>query len=256
MTETKQAMGISFTELLDADSHPVSEILRAESNMAPGNTKVPAAVYYSQAWHDLEVEKLWSRVWQLVCLEEEIAEVGDYHVYDIAHLSFLLVRTAPDEIKAYRNACLHRGRKLRETHGKGAINLRCAFHGWCWNNDGSLKEIPCEWDFPDIDTADYDLPEAMVDTWQGFVFINPDPEAAPLADFLIGLDTHFEQLPFTDRYKAAHVAKIMPMNWKVCHEAFMESYHVVATHPTLMEQLGDANSRYDVWHNHSRAISP
>jgi nitrite reductase/ring-hydroxylating ferredoxin subunit len=83
----------------------------------------------------------------------------------------LLVRTAPDEIKAYRNACLHRGRKLRETHGRGAINLRCAFHGWCWNNDGSLKEIPCEWDFPDIDTADYDLPEAKVDTWQGFVYL-------------------------------------------------------------------------------------
>lgn len=256
MTEIKEPLGISFTELLDVDSHPVSEILREESNMAPGNTKVPAAVYHAQAWHDLEVEKLWSRVWQLACLEEEIAEVGDYHVYDIAELSFLIVRTAPDEIKAYRNACLHRGRKLRETHGKGAINLRCAFHGWCWNNDGSLKEIPCEWDFPDIDTADYDLPEAIVDTWQGFVFINPDPHAESLSDFLVGLDTHFEQLPFTDRYKAAHVSKIMPMNWKVCQEAFMESYHVIATHPTLIENLGDANSRYDVWHNHSRAISP
>ena len=125
MTEIKEPLGITFTELLEADSHPVSEILREESNLPPGNTKVPAAVYHSQAWHDLEVEKLWSRVWQLVCLEEEIAEVGDYHVYDIAHLSFLVVRTAPDEIKAYRNSCLHRGRKLRETHGKGAVNLRC-----------------------------------------------------------------------------------------------------------------------------------
>ena len=256
MTETTERTGISFAELLEADSHPVSDILRDESNLPPGNTKVPAAVYFSQAWHDLEVEKLWSRVWQLVCLEEEIPNVGDYHVYDIAHLSFLLVRTAPDEIKAYHNACLHRGRKLRETHGKGALNLRCAFHGWCWNNDGSLKEIPCEWDFPDIDTADYDLPEAKVDTWQGFVFINPNLDAEPLADFLVGLDVHFEQLPFTERYKAAHVAKIMPMNWKVCQEAFMESYHVVATHPTLMENLGDANSKYDVWHNHSRAMSP
>ena len=82
MTETKEPLGVPFRELLDADTHPVSDILRDESNMAPGNTKVPAAVYLSKAWHDLEVEKLWNRVWQLVCLEEEIAGVGDYHVYD------------------------------------------------------------------------------------------------------------------------------------------------------------------------------
>jgi len=256
MTETTIAKGITFAELLDQDTHPVSEVLRRESNMAPGNTRVPAAVYHEQAWHDLEVERLWSRVWQYACMEQEIAEVGDYHVYDIAHLSFLIVRTAPNEIKAFRNACLHRGRQLRESHGKGAKNLRCAFHGWCWETDGSLREIPCEWDFPDVDTADYSLPEAQVGTWQGFVFINPDLDAEPLATFLDGIDEHFEQLPFTERYKAAHVAKIMPVNWKACQEAFMEAYHVVATHPTLMENLGDANTRYDVYGNFSRAISP
>jgi phenylpropionate dioxygenase-like ring-hydroxylating dioxygenase large terminal subunit len=256
ITGTNRSGGISFAELLELDSHPVSDAMRIESPAPPGNTKVPAHVYYSKAWHDLEVEKLWKRVWQLACLEEEIPEVGDYHVYEIASLSFLIVRTAPDEIKAYRNACLHRGRKLRECSGKGAHNLRCAFHGWAWNLDGSLKEIPCEWDFPDVEPAEYGLAEALVDTWQGFVFINPDRDAGPLAEFLEGLDEHFTHLPFTKRYKAAHVRKIMPMNWKVCQEAFMEAYHTVATHPTLMENLGDANSRYDVYKNFSRAISP
>lgn len=256
VTGTDRSAGVSFRTLLDHDTHPVSDVLRVESPMPAGNTRVPASVYTSQAWHDLEVEKLWSRVWQLACLEEEIADVGDYHVYEIADLSFLVVRTAPDEIKAYRNACLHRGRKLRETHGKGAKNLRCAFHGWCWNNDGSLKEIPCEWDFPDVEFEDYGLPEAKVDTWQGFVFINPDRDALPLDEFLGDLGDHFTHLPFDKRYKAAHVAKIMPVNWKACQEAFMEAYHTVATHPTLMENLGDANSAYDVYRNYSRAISP
>jgi len=256
MTEVMEKLGVSYAELLDKDSHPVSDVLRRESTMAPGNTRVPASVYYSQVWHDLEVEKLWSRVWQLACLEEEIPNVGDYHVYDIASLSFLIVRTGPNEIKAYRNACLHRGRKLRTCSGQSARNIRCAFHGWAWNLDGSLKEIPCQWDFPDVEPDDYGLPEARVDTWQGFVFINPDRDAAPLAEFLSGIDEHFTHLPFTRRYKAAHVRKLMPMNWKVCQEAFMEAYHTVATHPTLMESLGDANSRYDVYGNFSRAISP
>lgn len=256
LTGTDRSAGITFDELLDLDSHPVSDVLRAESVLPAGNTRVPASVYYSQQWHDLEVEKLWSRVWQLACLEEEIPNVGDYHVYDIATLSFLVIRTAPDEIKAYRNACLHRGRKLREHSGYGSKNLRCAFHGWCWNNDGSLKEIPCQWDFPDVEPDDYSLPEAKVGTWQGFVFINPDRDAEPLEDFLGDLGDHFTHLPFDKRYKSAHVSKIMPINWKVCQEAFMEAYHTVATHPTLMEDIGDANSRYDVYRNYSRAISP
>ncbi len=256
LTGTDRSAGISFTELLDLDSHPVSDLLREESPLPPGNTRVPAHVYHSRAWHDLEVEKLWSRVWQLACLEEEIPNVGDTHVYEIAHLSFLIVRSAPDEIKAYRNACLHRGRMLREAPTRGERNIRCPFHGWSWNLDGSLKEIPCQWDFPDVEPSEYGLPEARVGTWQGFVFVNPDRDCGPLSDFLGDLGDHFTALPFERRYKAAHVAKIMPVNWKACQEAFMESYHVVATHPTLIENIGDANTRYDVYGNYSRAISP
>lgn len=255
LTGTDRSAGISYDELFDADTHPVSEVLRREGRLPVGNTRVPAGVYHQQAFHDLEVDRLWSKVWQLACLEAEIPEIGDYHVYDIAHLSFLIVRTGAEEIKAYRNACLHRGRKLRETGGRGAKNLRCAFHGWCWELGGQVKEIPCEWDFPDLDVADYGLPEASVDTWHGFVFLNPDREAAPLADHLGDLADHFTVAPFTSRFKAAHVRKLMPMNWKTCQEAFMESYHVVATHPTLMENLGDANSRYDAYGSYSRAMS-
>lgn len=260
ITGTNRSAGVSQTELLDQDTHPVAPALREESRegLAEGNTRVPAWYYTSREFHDLEVEKLWSRVWQLACLEEEIPNVGDYHVYEIADRSFLIVRTAEGAggIKAFRNACLHRGRLLRETHGKEARNLRCAFHGWAWNLDGSMKEVPCEWDFPSLRKEDYSLPEAKVDTWDGFVFINPDRDAAPLADYLEGLDVHFEKYPFARKVKVAHVEKIMRCNWKACQEAFMEAYHVVATHPTLMESLGDANTRYDTWGNFSRAISP
>jgi phenylpropionate dioxygenase-like ring-hydroxylating dioxygenase large terminal subunit len=258
LTGTDRSAGIAYSELLKQDTHPVSDALRAVSPMATGNTIVPASVYYSKEFHDLEVEKLWSRVWQHACHEDDIPDVGDYHVYDIAHLSFLIVRTGtgPDDIKAYRNACLHRGRMLRESNGRGAKNLRCAFHGWCWNLDGSMKEIPCEWDFPDIDKKDFNLPEAKVGRWGGIVFINPDRDAEPLEDHLKGLEAHFEPLAMEKKFKAVHVAKVIRCNWKVCQEAFMEAYHVIATHATLLETLGDANTAYDVFGNFSRAISP
>ena len=256
VTGTDRSAGISYAELLDQDTHPVSDVFRAQSPMPPGPTKVPAWYYHSQAVHELEVERLWGRTWQMACLEAEIPGVGDYHVYEVADLSFLLVRTGPDEIKCYRNACLHRGRRLRDKPGKGAKSLRCPFHGWNWNLDGSLKEIPCQWDFPSVEADEYSLPEATVGVWQGFVFINPDRDAEPLEDFLEGLTDHFAALPFDRKYKAVHVAKVLRCNWKACQEAFMEAYHVVATHPTLMLDLGDANSRYDVYKNFSRAVSP
>ncbi len=130
LTGTNRSAGVRYQELLDADSHPVREILRVESPMEPGPTRVPVERYFSKEFHELEVEKVWKRVWQMACHEDDIPDVGDYHVYDIAHLSFLVVRSAPDEFKAYHNACLHRGRLLREKDGKWAGELRCAFHGW------------------------------------------------------------------------------------------------------------------------------
>jgi phenylpropionate dioxygenase-like ring-hydroxylating dioxygenase large terminal subunit len=255
-TGTDRSAGIRYAELLDADSHPVPDILRADSPMAPGPTLVPVERYFSREFHDLEVEKLWKRVWQMACHEDDIPDVGDYHVYDIANLSFLLVRSDPDRIKAFYNACLHRGRLLREGSGKWAREFRCAFHGWTWNLDGSLKEVPCQWDFPSLDPARACLPEVKVARWGGFVFINPDPDAQPLADYLGDLSDHFALLPYEQRYKQAHVAKVLRCNWKVAQEAFSEAYHVVATHPTILGDIGDANSKYDVFGNYSRAISP
>ena len=258
VTGTNRSNGISYTELLGLDSRPVPTFLSEESPMLPGPSEIPAWVYYSRTFHDLEVEKLWSRVWQLACHEDELQDVGDHVVYDIAHLSFLLVRTGtdPDDLRAYRNSCLHRGRKLREANGKCFPNLRCSFHGWCWNLDGSIKEIPSQWDFPHLDTQNLNLPEARLERYGGFVFINPDPSSEPLSDYLGDFPNHQTTLPLHRRYKAVHVAKVIECNWKVCQEAFMESYHVIATHPTLLESIGDANSRYDVYGNFSRAISP
>ncbi|MDG2112427.1 MAG: aromatic ring-hydroxylating dioxygenase subunit alpha, partial [Actinomycetota bacterium] len=245
-------------EYLDADSHPVRDILRVDSPMAPGPTLVPVERYRSREFHDLEVEKVWRRAWQMACHEDDISDVGDHIVYDVDDLSFLLVRSAPDEIQAYWNACLHRGKLLRAHEGKWATDLRCSFHGWCWNLDGTAKEIPCQWDFPyeEAKLENLSLPEVRVGRWHGFVFINPDDGAEPLEEFLGDLDEHYTLLPYERRFKSAHVAKVLRCNWKVAQEAFSEAYHVVATHPQILEGLADANTKYDVFGNYSRAISP
>lgn len=126
-------------------------------------------------------KRLWKRVWQMACREEDIPNAGDNIVYDIAGMSFIVVRTAPGSFKAFYNACLHRGRMLREAGSLRAAEFRCPFHGFAWNIDGTLKHVPCEWDFPRLRREEWCLPEAKVGTWGGFVFINPDSNAEPLA---------------------------------------------------------------------------
>ena len=251
---TARSKGVDYQELLDTDTVEVPVQLRWRSPISAGPTSVSVERYTSADYHRLEVERLWRRVWQMACREEDIPEVGDHLTYDIAGVSIIVVRSEPNTIRAYHNVCLHRGRLLKEKPGRD-VELRCSFHGFAWNLDGSLKHVPCKWDFPQVDD-EWKLRDVQVGSWGGFVFINLDPNAAPLADHLGELTSHFERWPLERRYKQAHVAKVLRCNWKVAQEAFMEACHVVATHPQLLAGLGDANSQYDAWDTFSRAITP
>jgi len=247
----------AFAQLLDADTHKenITDALRRNNPMGPGPAFIPVARYTDRKYHELEKERLWRKSWQVAAHEDDFPNVGDVVPYDITTMSFLVVRVAEDEYKAYYNACLHRGRKLRENRASGLDELRCPFHGWSWNIDGSLKQVPCAHDYTGLDREEESLPEVKLGRWGRFIFINPDPDCAPLEDHLGDLATQFEVLPYERRFKQAHVAKVVRANWKVVQEAFMESYHVLMTHPQIL--TGGANdlcTKYDVFGNYSRAI--
>lgn len=248
--------GVTFQDLLDADTHPVPDVLRLQSPRYLGSDDVPIERYISREWHRREVDQLWSRVWQFACRSEHIPQPGDYIVYDIAELSYVVVRQLDQSIKAYPNACLHRGRQLKEYDGH-CSELRCPFHGFAWRLDGQLADVPAAWDFPHVDQRpdDFNLPECSVGTWAGFVFINPDPNAAPLEEHLGEIVEQFEVWDLENRFVEAHVSRIINANWKIAQEAFCEAYHVNATHPQILSYLGDVNSQVDVWDHCARVIT-
>ncbi|TVQ47483.1 MAG: aromatic ring-hydroxylating dioxygenase subunit alpha [Gammaproteobacteria bacterium] len=246
--------GVAYQGLLDRDTREVPEVLREVHCPELGSADIPAELFTSQAVHDLEMDRMWRRVWQMACREEEIPEVGDHVVYEIGHLSFIVVRTDAG-YRAFYNSCLHRGRQLRDEDGS-VSEFRCPFHGFTWNLDGTLKEIPCRWDFPHLNEDNTRLPEVRVDTWGGFVFINLDEQAPPLHEYLGILPQHFERWPLEQTWKAVHVQKIVRANWKVVMEAFIESWHSVETHPQILPYTADSNSQYDWWgDNISRTIT-
>jgi phenylpropionate dioxygenase-like ring-hydroxylating dioxygenase large terminal subunit len=244
-----------YSLVLD-DPHPPPDSLREHFGYEPRSTQIPVSRYTSREWHELERKHLWRKVWQMACREENIPDVGSYVVYDIAGDSYIVVRSR-DGIKAYVNACLHRGRALKDYDGR-CSEFRCSFHGFTWRLDGSLRYTPAPAEFPDIEANrdDWRLPEAQVGLWGGFVFINPDPDAEPFESFIGGLPDHFARWDFEHRYLQAHVAKKIRANWKVAQEAFDEGLHLGATHPQSAPYVGDANAAVDVYGNWARQISP
>jgi len=241
--------GPSYQDVLDRDAVPAPAVLRETASAPLGDADLPIDAYLSPDAHRLEVERLWRRVWQIAGRVEDVAHPGDSFVYDIADDSLIVLRTKTGALRAYHNACLHRGTRLRDG-AERLERIRCPFHGFTWSLEGELAEVPCRWDFPQIEDARFRLPEARVDTWGGFVFVNLDPDCAPLADHLEDLPRHFARWPLDERQVAARVERRVACNWKVAVEAFIETYHILGVHPANLPFFGDANSQYDVWPQH------
>jgi phenylpropionate dioxygenase-like ring-hydroxylating dioxygenase large terminal subunit len=246
----------SYQDLLDTETVAVPDALRSDTAPYLGSDNLPTERWTSREFFDLEVEKMWSKTWQMACRESQLANPGDYFVYDIVNNSVLIVRTESGELKAYHNSCLHRGRVLKRGAGGDAKELRCPYHGFTWSLSGDFVEAPCQWDFPHVNEAEFGLPEVRLDTWGGWVFINLDDEAPALEEYMGILPEHFKRWPPENRYIKMHVQKVINANWKAVVEAFIESYHAVATHPQIMTFQGIDNSQYDVWgDNISRTIT-
>ena len=249
-----RAPGPTLREHLLADGLGVARPLLEESYEFLGDEDIPYSSYTSPQRLRAEFERLWPRVWQWACREEHIPEPGDYYVYDIGDLSAIVIRTPDGTVRAYRNACLHRGTQLKPPGSCGySPELRCPFHGWTWSLDGQLVDLPQAWDFPHVDPGTYQLPEVRVGLWGGFVFVNFDPSAEPLEDYLGVLPDHFAEWRLEDRYVETHIRKRLPANWKASVEAFIEAYHVRETHaggrpgtepPTQYDVFGDNVSRF------------
>jgi phenylpropionate dioxygenase-like ring-hydroxylating dioxygenase large terminal subunit len=250
---------IEVAKVLRADPvAPVATTLLERSEAPLGTQPIPAARYFSREFAALERNHLWPRVWQYACWSYDIANPGDIHVYRIQKRSVLIVRQRDGSLKAFHNACLHRGRELCETNAN-QTELRCPYHFFTWKLDGELKWVPSKWDFPQIEQTLNRLPEIRVETWNGFVFVNFDADAMPLTQYLGKMVNQWKQWDFSNRYKGVHVRKRINCNWKAGMDAFIESFHAFASHPQVATTAADDCTQVDVWDDEphfSRMITP
>jgi len=244
--------GPSYRDLVLRDETGVPAQMLESEYRYRGSEPIGYHRYTSKEFAELEFEKVFMRAWQWACREEHIPNEGDYHVYDVGQRSIILVRDPQGKIRAFNNFCLHRGTQLKPSGDQGNANrFTCPYHGWAWSTTGKIASLPCRWDFPHLSDDDLEMPEIQVDTWGGFVFVNFDPTAGPLRDYLGVLPDHFQGAwDLSKRYVELHIKKRLPCNWKAGMAAFLEAYHVYKTHPQGLRATGDANAQYDVFGKH------
>ena len=199
--------------------------------------------YISRDFLQREKERLWPRVWQIACREEEILSPGDFVTYEIADELIIVARTNSGQIVAYHNVCPHRGRRLAKGCGR-ASQFRCGYHGWTFDLEGKnvLVQDRHDWD-GGLDCEQIDLEHVRVDTWAGFVFIDMREQGESLHEYLETVPDYLGPYEYERMRYRWYLTMHLPCNWKVALEAFMENYHVAATHPQLLSFTGDDYSQ-------------
>ena len=236
--------------------------------MLKSPSTIPAARYTEKGWHDLECEGLWPRVWQIACTVDCVPEAGDHWVYEIASHSILIVRGADLEIRAFQNACPHRGNMLCTEHGQGLDQIRCAYHHWCFDLEGRLISMSPQGEaatrpppssparMRDPVEGTVALTPVRVDTWEGFVFVNLDPECEPLEDYLEELPEELAWVGMADYSCDRFMTVPLDCNWKTCVDAFIETYHLHAVHPQMLAIADDVHTPITLYDKHTKFVQP
>ena len=195
------------------------------TDLGEGTWREPVEHYRSEARFALERTRVLRRYPTGFCPSAALPTPGSYVAHDAAGTPLVAIRGNDGRVRAFRNACRHRGTQLADGSGCEKA-LVCRYHGWTYNLDGSLRHVPHEHGFPGLDKHKRGLvPVETVET-QGIVFVTQDGPVSP--------ETQLGELPplIAPSYRVVGSTEIdTPANWKIVVESFLEGYHIRSTHP-------------------------
>jgi carnitine monooxygenase subunit len=187
---------------------------------------------------------IFGRTWQYAGRVEQVQGPGSFLATEAGDIPVVVTRDEQGELRAFLNVCRHRGAVLTEGCGRRST-IQCHYHAWTYGLDGTLRAAPRSEREPGFDAADWSLRPASVGTWGPFLFVNPDPEAVPLAEQLgelpaiLARDIDVDALAFHSRVHFGSQA-----NWKVVVENFLECYHCPTAHPGFSAEVETHPDRY------------
>ena len=201
---------------------------------------IPVQRFTSDEFWELEQKYLWPRSWVIAGRSEDIPNVGDFFTFDDMGVPILLIRGKDLQVRAFYNTCQHRGAPVvRESSGTSKL-LRCQYHSWSYDIDsGQLVSVPDERDFVDLDKTERCLPTISCAVWDNWIFVNQDTNAISLAEHIGSIADEMSEFQGQSLRTVAKQSEIVPCNWKVTAEAFLEVYHFRHIHSRNGESLLD-----------------
>ena len=216
---------------------------------------LPAELYTSADVLALETEAIFMKEWLCVGRAERIPNVGDWFTVTIVDEPLIIARNKAGDVCAMSAVCQHRAMQVCEGEGN-STTFKCPYHHWNYGLDGRLLGAPAMERTEAFNKADFGLPQLRVEEWLGFVFVNFDQDASPLAPTLERYS------PFVQNYDLENAVcpgtftlEGMPWNWKVMFENFNDGYHANRLHEYVQDFCPSNLSDFPVpWNDDSNVI--
>jgi choline monooxygenase len=228
----------------EAMDQTLKEILASYNDKAPlaeAHT-IPAPWYTDPRVAALEQRNVFSRTWQTVGRTDQVEKPGQYVTATVAGEPIVVVRGSDNQLRAFFNVCRHHAMTVMTEPCGHAQHLRCPYHGWTYNLEGELRGMTEFEGVCDFDRAKNGLVPVRAETWQKFIFVNLDPQAAPLKDFLGELAQRARPLGFSNLKFVERRSYVQQCNWKVYVDNFLDGgYHVPHMHKGLNSVLDYTN---------------
>lgn len=201
---------------------------------------ITAERYFSPAWAKAEWRRLWTKTWHLGGMSAEIEVAGDWIRHDIGRESVVMVRQADGGVRAFYNACRHRGNRLALGEIGGGAAITCTYHGWRYAPDGTLIAAQ---DADDVVGGDPCGRVRLIDVrsaeWGGFVWFTLDDAAPPLHAWLAPVAADLAGYGIEGWTRVMVLTAEVKCNWKIIRDNFNESYHLPTLHPELRPFIND-----------------
>jgi choline monooxygenase len=217
-------------------------------------TTLPSRFYFDPEHFERERARVFHRTWQIIAREEELASLGDYLTGEVQGEPVVVVR-GEDGLRAFYNVCRHRAGPVAEGAGNRR-SLQCRYHGWTYGLDGRLLSAPEMEGVRCFDRGAVRLPQVALGTFGGFVLLNLDKGAAPLAETFGPVEAETRDLPLRSMRRTHRVDYEIACNWKVYVDNYLEGYHIPVAHPGLFQMLDYRSYKVETGRFHSKQHAP
>jgi phenylpropionate dioxygenase-like ring-hydroxylating dioxygenase large terminal subunit len=196
---------------------------------------LPAWTYLNAELLELEYERVILPSWQFVCHQNQVREAGDFATLDLWRDSIIVMRGKDGALRAFQNACRHRGAKLLDGDGSCKHRITCPYHAWSYQFDGRLAAVPSEKTFPGLDKSQLGLKELELEVFCGLVFVRITGDGPGIAEQWGDLAKELAPYRIEEMVPAEglQISEEWACNWKVALDNYLDNYHVPFGHPGL-----------------------